>query len=226
MKKIITLFLIILSSSFVFAQKKLTEGKLVFDITYPDADLDANTLAMMPTESTIYFKGQMSRAEIKMQMGNTVAITDGKEGVTTTLMDMMGNKMAIKFTKEDIEKEKKKNGNEKPDVKITDETKTIAGYLCKKAVITTKNSNDKTTTMNIWFTKDIAAPNSMRSGASNYEGLDGFMMEFETKMNSLTMKMTCRSAEQTTVENSMFVIPEGYKTMTMDEMKNSFGGAH
>jgi GLPGLI family protein len=223
MKKLVT-FLLIISSSFVFGEGKLTEGKLIFDITYPESDLDQKTLAMLPSESVIYFKGQLSRAEIKMPMGNTIAITDGNAGTTTTLMDMMGNKMAIKLTKEDIEKEKAKLGNEKPEIKITDETRSIAGYTCKKAIITIKKADEKPIIMNIWFTKEISAPNSMHSGAINYEGLDGFMMEFETKLNSLTMKMTCRSAEQTSVEDSVFIIPDGYKITTMEELKNSMGG--
>jgi GLPGLI family protein len=219
-------FLFLCASFMAHAQKKLTQGKALFDITYPESELDQQTLAMMPTESTIYFKGHMSRSEVKMPMGTTVSITDGSSGETTTLMDMMGNKIAMKVTKDDLEKQRKKTGKEKPEIKITDETKMIAGYSCKKAEVKLKGKDGNETHFDAWFTKDISAPNSMRSGGMTFEGIDGFMMEFQTKMNSLTMKMTCRSVEDAVVPDSSFVVPSGYTMTTMEDMKKNFGGGH
>ena len=208
------------------AQKKLKEGKLLFDITYPESDLDQQTLAMMPSESTVFFKEDKSRSEMKMPMGTTVSITDGKKGETTMLMELMGNKMAIRVSKDDLEKQQSKlDASEKPQVKLTGETKIIAGFTCHKASVTTKDKDGKEMNFDLWYTKEISAPNSMRSG-NYFQGIDGFMMEFQTKLNSLSMKMSCRSAEETTVADSLFTIPPGYKLTTMDELKNSMGGAH
>ena len=229
MKKIISLLLI---TGFLFclthaanAQKKLKEGKAIFSITYPESELDEQTLAMMPSETVIYFKDKHSRTEMKIAMGTTVSISDAKTGEMTTLIDMMGNKIAMKITKEDLEKEIKKNGNQKPDIKITDETKKIAGYNCKKLQAIVKDENSNEIKMDVWFTDEIEAPNSMRGGEMFTDKIDGFMMEFETKMNTLSMKMTCRLAEAATLPDSMFTIPEGYTLTTMEEMKN-LGGVH
>ena len=221
----IALFLLCLAQQ-SDAQKKLNQGKAIFDITYPDAELDEQTLAMMPTQSTLYFKDQFSRTEMKIAMGTTIVITDGKSGVATMLMDMMGNKIAMKTTKADIEKEKKKIGKIKTVVKITGETKTIAGYLCKKAEITIKMKDSSDVKSSVWFTNEISAPNSMRSGGGDFEEIDGFMMEYQTQMDKLTMKMTCMSAIETTVSDSLFTIPPGYTVTTMDDLKEMMGGAH
>lgn len=213
-------------SPHVDAQKKLTEGKAIFDITYPESELDEQSLSMMPAQSTICFKGQFSRTEMKIAMGTAIGITDAKAGVTTTLMDMMGNKIAMKTTKEDLEKERKKSGEKKPEIKITNETKTIAGYLCKKAVITMKMKDSTETKINTWFTKDISAVNSLHSGGTDLSGLEGFMMEFQMQMNSLTMKMTCRSVEDVAISDSLFTLPQGYTLTTMEDLKGMMGGAH
>ena len=231
MKKIISLqcallFIFLFSSFHSDAQKKISEGKATFNISFPETDLDQETLSMMPTETVIYFKNKMSRSEVKMAMGTTIGITNGEKGETTTLMDMMGQKIAMKLTKAEVEKERAKAGLEKPVVKLADDTKKIAGFNCKKAIVTIKDKEGKDITINIWYTKEITAPNSIRTGSS-FDGVDGFLMEFETAMDQFTMKLTCKSVEETKVDDAMFTIPDGYTMTTMEELRNSRGkGGH
>jgi GLPGLI family protein len=222
----ITLYFLISSTSYVVAQKKITQGKAIFDITYPGADLDAQSLSMMPSESTIYFKGEWSRSESKTPLGTTVAITNSKLGETTTLLDIMGNKFAIKVSKADMDSEKKKNGIEKTETNITSETKIIAGYTCKKADVHYKMKDQTENTMVVWYTREIAAPNSMRSGGADFGDIDGFMMEFFSKQHDLNTKMTCRLVTESTVEDDKFTIPPEYKMTTMEDLKNYFGNGH
>jgi hypothetical protein len=40
------------------------------------------------------------------------------------------------------------------------------------------------------------------------------------------MKMTAKSVTPGTIDESIFKIPDGYKEMTMDQMKQMQGGAH
>jgi GLPGLI family protein len=199
---------------------KISEGKVIYDITYPGTELDQNTLAMMPSESTLYFKKEQSRMEMKTGMGNMTTISNAKDESAVTLMDMMGNKMAIKMTKEDMKKEQAKAGNDaKPDVKITGETKDIAGYKCTKAIVTSAGKDKKS--YNAWFTKDIEGANTSRQ---KIEGIDGFLMEFQYEQQGMTMKMSVRSVEKQAVDDAMFKIPDGYKEMTMDDMKKMGAG--
>ncbi len=197
---------------------KISEGKIIYDITYPGTELDQNTMAMMPSDATFYVKKDMSRMEMKMGAGSVISISNAKDGNTTTLMDMMGSKMALKTTKDDVKKAKEKAG--KPEVKITDETKDIAGYKCTKAIVTMTGKEKQT--FNVWFTKDIEAKNST---SHQIEGIDGFMMEFEFQQQGITMKMSVRSVESQKVDDAMFKIPDGYKEMSMDDLKKMQGGA-
>jgi GLPGLI family protein len=196
------------------AQKTISEGKIVFEITYPDVELDQQTMAMLPDASTFYFNSKKSRVEVKMAMGSTIMISDLDSQKFVTLMDIMGNKMALTLTKEDIDKEK--NSKPKPTVQVTRDTKVIAGHLCTKAIITPADTTESMP-YEVWFTKDILAKNSFRS---NIEGIDGFLMEFRTRQNNMTMKMTCKSVTEQKVDDSMFIIPEGYKPVTMEDLKS------
>ena len=199
------------------AQKKLNEGKVVFEISYPGMQLDPQQAAMLPSESVTYVKNGKSRTEQKMGMGmNQVMITDAVAKTAVTLVDMMGNKTAIKTSKEDMEKEEAKA--EKPTVKLLDETKEIAGYKCKKAEITDAKGN-KTT---LFYTKDIEAA---RGGKGPFAGIDGFPMEFEMKQPSMSIKLTATKVVEEKVDDVMFSVPSGYKEMTMEEYKKQMGGA-
>ncbi|HNP49372.1 MAG TPA: hypothetical protein PKL85_11075, partial [Bacteroidia bacterium] len=92
MKKITQLafvvFLLVSASGNINAQENarlVGQGKIVFDISYPNNKLDEQSLALLPSESVVYFKGNMSRVETRMGIGTTVIITDHKLGESTTL---------------------------------------------------------------------------------------------------------------------------------------------
>lgn len=202
------------------AQEKLKEGKVTFEISINNAEeMNDQMLAMMPKEMTVYFKNGKSRGEMDMMGGKVISITDSKAGETVTCMDIMGKKQAIKTTREDAEKEKSKAGDY--EVKITDDTKEIAGYKCKKAIITYKNKDDKTSDMIVWFTNELEASNSEKY---SWKGIDGYMMEFSVDQRGMGMKFTCTSVKKQSVEDDMFKIPEGYTIMTQEEMMKQYGG--
>jgi len=200
------------------AQTKFSEGKIVYSITMTDNDMDPQMASMMPKEMTMSTKGDMSRMDMVMGMGNVVTIMDGKTKTATTLMDMMGNKTAIKMTETDMKQEQEKH---KSTVKYLDDTKVICGYTCHKAEVTTEGQKDKSI---VWYTKDITAsnPNSMKGGLSM---IVGFPMEYSVNQRGMDMKMTVKSITQGTVDESIFKIPDGYKEMTPDQMK-AMRGAH
>lgn len=217
MKKISLLAFALIACLNVFAQSPIKEGTAKYKIDY-DLDADGQEMkAMLPTDMTMYFKGDKFVVETTGGMMDQKAITDSKKQETVLLMDMMGNKIAMKITKEDIEKQKNKNG--KPKIEITSETKKIAGYDCKKAIA----KMDDGTSVEIWFTKDIPVNNSFKEG---YEGIDGMMMEYSVPQKMFTMKMTCTEVKSDKVDDKIFEIPSDYKMMTQEELMKMGGGAH
>jgi GLPGLI family protein len=209
---LITVFLIFICLTL---KAQIQEGKVSYSITFPGAKLSQDEQAMMPTESTVWFKNEVSRMEMKMGMGmNMVTISD-KEGVLL-LMDMMGNKMAIRKTPADLKKQKKSE-TDGQSFTATGETKEIAGYTCKKAVLKNEDKGD----MTIWFTEAILANNQWNESMN---GVTGFPMEFNMKSDRVDMHMVASKVSAEKVDGSMFKVPSDYKMMTEDEMKSMFGG--
>ena len=212
-----------MTAGVVKAQDKLKEGKVTYEISYPDAEeMNDQMLAMMPKESVVYFKNDWTRGETTMGYGTVITLYDPDKKESYVCMDMMGKKSAIKTTEEEAEKQKKEMGDY--DVKLSDDTKKIAGYVCKKATVTMKKDGDASS-FDVWYTD--ALPHSSNSKYA-WKGVDGFSMEFTMEQNSMggniKMKMTCTSVEKTTVSDDKFKLPEGYEVKTMEEMKKQWGG--
>lgn len=210
--------LFLLNFQQVNAQDKIKEGKITFEITINnEEEMNDQVLAMMPKEMVVYFKKDMSRGEMDMMGGKVITITDGKEGESISCMDLMGKKQAIKTTKEDVEKEKAKFGEY--EVKLSDDTKDIAGYKCKKATVVFKDP-EKSGPIEVWYTDQLEASNSAKY---QWKGIDGYMMEFSVDQKGMGMKFTCTEVKKQEVKDDMFKVPEGYTVMTQEEMMKQYG---
>ena len=206
--------------AFIFAGGKPFEGVITYKISYPGSTFTESQLAMFPKSMTISVKGTKSKSEMSTGMGNQTEITDYAEKTKVALLDMMGQKFAIKQTAEELKKEAEKEPKAK--VEITAETKSIAGYISKKAVVTTEQDGEKTV-FEVWFTdelgtKDINFDNPL------YKDIEGVLMEFTMKQPQFTMMFTVSNVEKKSVSAKIFEIPAEYKPTTKEELKSKFGG--
>jgi GLPGLI family protein len=216
------LIMLVLVSASSFAGGKEFTGTIVYNITYPDSKMDAQSLAMMPKTLKIKIKGNMSRTEMSMGMGTTVIIFDSETRSGVTLMDFMGQKFAMKMTTEDIEKEIK--DTPQPTVVNTTETKEIAGYTCKKAIVKMKEKGSETETeLVVYYTDEIASA-KMNEVNPLYKDIPGTMLEYSMNEKGMNMYLTAISVEKEKIADSEFETPEGFKVVTQEELKSMFGG--
>jgi GLPGLI family protein len=143
------------------AQKE--EGQITYDITYLNLPEEAMEYEkMMPDKMILSFKGTKTRSETKggMSMTNQTTIYNGETEELYTLVDMMGNKAAVMQSKEDLEEE----DNQDYEVIHLDETKEIAGYHCKKAIVKDDKGNEYT----VYYAPDLDFQGEMQN--TPYDG--------------------------------------------------------
>lgn len=221
-KIILTVSLIIVSVLGVSAQP--FEGKIVFSISFPTIT-DPQTASMLPKEATAYYKKGKSRMEMNMAMGmKQTTISDSETKKTTVLMDMMGQKYAIESDQNSEDEKKAKEMSEKAKVKVTGETKKIAGYTCKKAVLTYTDpeQENKEVEMVLWFTNEIEADKGYMTGPMSK--IDGAILEYSIDQGAMSMVLAAKSVNKESVPAQMFEVPAEYKKMTQEELQNMMGG--
>jgi hypothetical protein len=200
--------------SFVLNAQKPFEGKIVYKIDYPTLPDEMRGMeGMLPKETVVYAKGSKSRSETPSLMGNQVVISDAKKDYGVVLMDMMGQKMAIEPTAEDMKDAKVRN--EKMKIEYLNETKTVAGIKCKKAIIT---AEDEEFPLVVFYTEEFSNYN-----ASDMKQLKGMPLEYTMKANGMEMRMVAQSVTPEKVDDKKFEVPADYQKMTSKDLEKMFG---
>ena len=204
------------------AMSKDFKGVINYKISFPGMDIDPSMAAMMPKMATLTIRGEMSKFVISMgQIGTQSQILDGDNRTVTTLMDMMGQKFYYVQTEDEIQEEQGSGDNVKVDIK--DETKEIAGYECKKAVITVTEEGSEML-FTVYFTDEIGS-NSLNFDNPIFKDIKGAMLEFEVDTGGgQRMKMEAVSIDKKSIPDSEFEIPEGFVQKTSKEIRQMFGG--
>ena len=187
------------------------EGKLTFGIDYELPEAMEAQRSMLPSEMIIYIAKGNVRIEQKTMMGDQNVITDTKAKKTVLLMNMMGKKMAITMTDD---------GKEKPTPKIiySKETKTIAGYECKKATYITKDEAGEDQELEVFYTEEIPS-----EANDKLPGLKGYPLEYAVNAQGMLMTLAAKSVSKEKVSKKLFEIPEGYEEMSMEDFMKSMG---
>jgi hypothetical protein len=224
MKKIIlkissTFILFFLLSAALMAAKPF-DGVITYKISYPDSKMTEEQLNMVPKMMTVSVKGSKARTEMNVGGGLIVEILDYMAKSKIALINMMGQKYAIKQTKAEIDKE---NADQpKGTVNVTGETKNICGYNCKKAIVTSDDDGVKTN-FEVWFTEELGGKDANFDNPL-YKDINGVMLEFTLKTPQATMKFTATSVEKKSVSAKDFEIPADYTLTTQEELRSKFGG--
>ncbi|MGL6268910.1 MAG: DUF4412 domain-containing protein [Chitinophagaceae bacterium] len=269
MKYLLPVYLILTGFS-IKAQVKVIDKaiiKMKTEITFPE-NMGGNTpgegdrvmmmggAGGMEANTTLYHRGDMSKAESTSDFGNNIVITDKKNKKTTTLTEAMGRKFGFYSTEEDekamrARMDSSRNARRdslekagipvakpaKPEVEYTNETKTIAGYSCKKAILKSKNQRGEVNSTIVWYCPDFKMAEGFSFGGGTGRGMmamagingldqiEGFPMEYQMERNNgMKIHMTVTKVQlDAPIDDKVFEIPKGYDIKPMSEMQGGDG---
>ncbi len=217
------LFVMITILTVVFtanAQKsgKSFSGSVLYKISY-DGTWDAATLAQQPRESSVLMNEVKCKSEFLAGGASISIITNTIDSSVTTLINAMGMKFYVKQTKDKVIESLEEETA--PKINYLDETKTIAGYECKKAEYITLDEYDEEVTTIVYYTTAIGKP-AMNWGGS-FHGLNGFPMEYSIVTVEGTITFSATEVKPKKVKDIEFLIPTDYEEMTPEQLKNLGG---
>ncbi len=204
-----------------YAGSKPFKGIITYKISFPESDFDAETMSMLPKVATVMIKDNMMKTSITMGMGTQTSITNGKTNTSVSLIDMMGQKYAIRTTEEENMAELEKY---ETSVEETGETREIAGYDCKKVIVHVKNKEtEEENNITVYYTDKYEIGN-IYSDKAMFDKVDGLMLQYELDTRGMRMVFTATDVKKKKVSDDEFEIPEGYTETTQEELRRNFGG--
>ena len=161
---------------------------------------------------TIAVKKNMSVSKMQSSMMQMTTLVDANADTALTMMAMMGKNY---YTKMDAKQLNDKYYADTVNYKVqyTDETKTICGYTCHKAIMTTKDG----TKLDCWYTTDLVPSAKLYH---QYMQIKGVPLEFTTANPHGTMEVTCTKVDISPVSDSTFHIDLTGAEPMPDFMKN------
>lgn len=197
------------------SQRKFSEGTINYDIvinTGSDKPQAADFLD--GATSTVYVKGNKSRTEMVSSLGTQATIIDGTSGNIVVLKEYGDQKYLIELTPTEWKDANKRY--EGANFNYTDETKTILGYQCKKAIGKLTDG----TAFTVWYTPDLVPENKDFQNAN--KSLPGLAMEYEASLGKLNVTYTVSKITLGPVTAAKFDLPKtGYRVMTYAESKGN-----
>ena len=226
MKRIILSLALLLVGTGIFAQSsssvlsgKVNEGTIVYSVEWKLPEQMQAMAASMPSELTVYFKGDSSSLKSESAMYSSINILNVSKEYERLLLDipMMGKKLSVVFSPADQEK----MAENMPIMTIKEgtETKTIAGFKALKHDVNETKSNENS---EAWFTKDIEiAQNSLSRFFNKSYGIP---VEFVSYMNGISVKATVKEIKAGTVPAGSFAASKDFEEITLEQLMQMTGG--
>lgn len=214
--------LLIISSAMAQAKKdKPFTGKITFQVHIDAEDIPMQARAMLPKVMNYYIGENHTKSELFTQMGAQSSIENLVEITKINLLEVAGQKFAFEDSTEDLEKEWA--NIPETELEFTGKTKTIAGYTCKEVVARKKSTGEIYSTG--WYTDDVVVHENINYFNPAFREVKGLFLEFDMEASEdMRMKFTAMTIEKVKIKDDDFLIPEGYQTMSREELMQMFGG--
>jgi hypothetical protein len=213
-------------------------------------------------KSVTFLRNELVKTDMQSEMGKSSIIRDNIKKITTTIITFNGETNAFFVTDEEqVEMQKRRDSmmaerrkrdttnrqmpnmdrnNFPVEISVTEESRKIAGYDCKKAYLITSRLLGIKDTSVIWYTAQFKLQNVLSTGGmgnmpgmGNFGGslngldkVDGFVMRYETKMRrNRKMEVEVTKVElDAKIEDKTFSLPKGVELKPMSEMGGMFRG--
>ncbi len=162
------------------AQKRFSEGTLVFEVTTQVKEKQLGDLA----RSFHQLKGGHSRVEFKSSLGSSISIFDEREGNGVILKEYGAQKVSIPFNK--TQWEERQDRLPKASYVLEVEQKEILGYLCQKAVAQLQDGRR----LEVFYTTQVVAENADID--IPFGKLPGLALEYATVRGDTTVRYVAK----------------------------------
>ena len=211
MKIVIAIIALILglTNPILAQQRVVAECTVIFKITLDNGTVDNDVSnSISKSAKTVYIKGNDSRVDLVSPSLQQSVIYDKTQNTAVVLREFGANKFMNRLNKEQwLAANKQYQGM---SIVLINETKTILGYECKKAIVTLKDGS----LFSLYYATGIIP--SVKEFEYQFKDVPGFVLEYQVKESGDKTLVNYRAEKisLSPVLASKFDIPtSGYRLM-------------
>lgn len=214
-----TFCLLLGNAMMLCGQSTLTNGYLMYNVSVDSDQPAAAMLSAMGSTIELAFKEKKTKMVAKIAGAtNTVhLIADHAAVKGLSLLDVLGEKKAVRHGSDDYaEVERAIQLLAANPMRITDQTKNIAGYVCQKILMKDKQSGANI----ILYVTDRIQPKDPLA-RQLYKTIKGFPLGIVVRKDDTTVRATATKIMGTTPSDGAFAlsIPSGYEVTSIRELE-------
>lgn len=221
---LITLALVVVLTSAtksVSKTKKGWKGVVTYSISYDGDDVTPASVANSPKSMTVKIMDDKSSVQMLFGMLTITMIENPEHDLNLQLLEFGDKKFAIKkkLSEQNADSVKKFDIN----IDLVNESKIIAGYTCKKAVVTftpkdTAFGEEKI--FNFYYSPELGDENTYKG--DELEGIPGLLLEYTIIEGDITVIYSATEVKKGGVSIADFLVPVDYKVVTEEELQKEF----
>jgi hypothetical protein len=191
----------------------ISSGRIDYKISYLNDNIDKKTLDILPRRMKLVFDEKTAINNIEGFMGfyKLEAITNFHTRKCSTLLKVFEKNYLFKGKRDEMMC--CFDSMDEMEITETQETKTIAGFVCKKSVIYLPTSRKS---FDIYYTGEIQLKHP--NATNPYRKIDGVLMEFELNLLHLKMRFTAEKFHPLAESADKKDFPKNTRPITRDQM--------
>lgn len=196
------------------------EGLIEYKLEVIENNNPIMSTDMLPGTMTTRFKNNNMAQELSAGMGmfSTSFISDFNNKSIAQTLSMLGKQYACKVDSSGLPAVLSKEP--KLTFQFVEGSKVIAGYNCKKAVVTPASGSP----YEIYYTNEIGVENPNFYNA--YAPIKGVLMDFQVTRYNIRMHLTATKVSNEAVSDELFTLKSQAKMVSLDEMNSYFNGGN
>jgi len=194
-------------------KKHITEGVIVYDVTYPELDSDNLMLEMLPNEMKMTFKDDKFKSQLKTGAGivEMTVIANGEQKLLHNMIKLFSDLYVLTLDEDDA----LKFTNVIPPFQINyiDGVDTIAQAVCNRILIDFGAAKNESYIFA--FTDEIAlkSPN----WCTPYHEIEVVLLDYRVENYGMNMRLRATSISSEEVDDSEFIVDERYQSLSVSE---------
>lgn len=183
------------------------EGVIEYNLSFPEYDPNGLMAGMLPERTTLFFNREHQFTDLSAGMGvfRTCMVVNTLKRELNYHMSVMSKRIKSKLSEKDLPLFNE--GSTALSIIYTDETDSIAGYPCRKALAIFNGLEQPE--IELWYTDaiDIEAPNWF----GPYAEIPGVLLQYELVQYGMRMRLRATSVTPGPVEQERFQLKDAYQ---------------